>query len=308
MFFVRHVYCYRIVTGHIGVNVRCIQWMFISVKKAISGMGGIYCGEEGAEVRLRMRRGGFRAAIGTGFRMAALGAVVWAALVVGAGEDADGWGGSLRETAGNAAVSVGEKLAGEGMLSLVREAYDRPRVALTFDDGPSAVYTEQLLDGLKERDVRASFFLLGKCLEGNEELVRRMHREGHLIGNHTFSHVRLDELADVRAREEIMRTNNAIYEITGEYPQYMRPPFGAWKKDLELSVEMIPVFWTVDTLDWKSKDTAAVLNRVRGKVEDGTIILMHDEYASTVEAALAIVDELKAEGYEFVTADRLVMP
>ena len=100
-----------------------------------------------------------------------------------------------------------------------------------------------------------------------------------------------------------MRTNNAIYEITGEYPQYMRPPFCAWKKYLELSVEMIPVFWTVDTLDWKSKDAAAVLNLVRGKVEDGTIILMHDEYASTVEAALAIVDELKGEGYEFVTAE-----
>ena len=260
---------------------------------------------------MRRKVAGRRTAVWIG-ALGCLMAVVCLAVgtaAIGAGAaGVGGWGGSLRETAGKAAVMVGEKMAGEGMLSLVREAYDRPRVALTFDDGPSAEYTEQLLDGLKERDVRASFFLLGKCLEGNEELVRRMHREGHLIGNHTFSHVRLDELADVRAREEIMRTNNAIYEITGEYPQYMRPPFGAWKKDLELSVEMIPVFWTVDTLDWKSKDVAAVLERVRGKVEDGTIILMHDEYASTVEAALAIVDELKTEGYEFVTADRLVMP
>ena len=80
-----------------------------------------------------------------------------------------------------------------------------------------------------------------------------MHREGHLIGNHTYNHVQLDKISETRAREEILKTNNRIYEITGEYPVYMRPPYGVWKKDTEFCVEMIPVFWTIDTLDWKTQ-------------------------------------------------------
>ena len=109
---------------------------------------------------------------------------------------------------------------------LVREDQDRPQIALTFDDGPDEKYTEKLLDGLKERGIKASFFLLGKSIEGNEHIVKRMHREGHLIGNHTYNHVQLDKISETRAREEILKTNNRIYEITGEYPVYMRPPYG----------------------------------------------------------------------------------
>lgn len=207
-----------------------------------------------------------------------------------------------------AAETAAGLLAGEGMLRLVKAEQDPPYVALTFDDGPDAEYTELLLDGLKERGAKASFFLLGKCLEGREELVIRMKEEGHLIGNHTYNHVRLDRLTPSEAREEILKTNNRIYEITGEYPVFLRPPYGAWKKDLELYVEMIPVLWNVDTLDWKNQDVASVLASVRKNVKNGSVILMHDEYATSVKAALAIVDELKKEGYEFVTVDRLILP
>lgn len=204
--------------------------------------------------------------------------------------------------------TAGRILAGEGMYNLVRDSLDMPQVALTFDDGPNAEYTELLLDGLRKRNVKASFFLLGKSIAGNEELVKRMHREGHLIGNHTFSHVKLDQISDIKAREEIIKTNNRIYEITGEYPVYMRPPYGAWKKGMELSVEMIPVFWNVDTLDWKSQNTEVILQTVEGKIKDGAVILMHDEFLTTVEAALRIVDELTERGCEFVTVDRLILP
>lgn len=184
----------------------------------------------------------------------------------------------------------------------------RPKAALTFDDGPDVRHTPLLLDGLKERDVKASFFLLGEKIERYPELVQRIQEEGHLVGNHTYHHVQLDKLDETKAREEILKTNNLIYETTGVYPQYMRPPFGAWKKNLELCVEMLPVFWTIDTLDWKVKNTERIVRTVQEEIEDGAIILMHDEYNTSVEAALQIVDELKEQGYELVTVDRLIMP
>lgn len=199
-------------------------------------------------------------------------------------------------------------IAGEGMQKLVQDTFDPPLVALTFDDGPSEKYTEKILDGLKERNVKASFFLLGKSMEGNEEIVKRMYREGHLIGNHTFHHVQLDKVSDAEAKMEILQTNNRIYEITGEYPVYLRPPYGAWNKEMELQVEMIPVLWNIDTLDWKTKNVSSILKIVRKNVKNGSILLMHDEYESTVEAALKIVDELKEEGCRFVTVDRLILP
>ena len=215
------------------------------------------------------------------------------------------------ETSG-AADNIGRKtaevIAGKGMLNLVQDSMEHPAVALTFDDGPSSRYTPELLDGLKERGVKASFFLVGKNIEENSDLIRRMEAEGHLIGNHTYNHVQLDKISDVSAREEILKTNNAIYEATGRYPQYMRPPYGAWKKNMEICVEMLPVFWTIDTLDWKTQNVQAVCQVVEKEIEDGAIILMHDEYETTVNAALKIVDEYQEKGYEFVTVDRLILP
>ena len=135
-----------------------------------------------------------------------------------------------------------------------------------------------------------------------------MQEEGHLVGNHTYHHVQLDKLSDAKAREEILKTNNLIYETTGSYPLYLRPPFGAWKKNLELRVEMMPVFWTIDTLDWKVQNTEQIIKTVEEKIKDGSIILMHDEYKTTVEAALKLADSLKEKGYELVTVDELIMP
>ena len=210
----------------------------------------------------------------------------------------------------SAGTEMLKKTAGKAEEETFQEGQEenRPLAALTFDDGPSAEYTPRLLDGLKERNIKASFFLLGRNIPGNEEIVERMQEEGHLIGNHTYNHVQLSAISEAEAREEILKTNNIIYEITGNYPQYMRPPFGSWKKNLELCVEMIPVFWNIDTMDWKSQDVSSILNIVFAEAEDGAIILMHDEYETCVEAALQIADHLMKEGYEFVTADRLIVP
>ena len=185
---------------------------------------------------------------------------------------------------------------------------EKKKVALTFDDGPSSKYTPLLLEGLKERGVHATFFLMGKNIEGKEALVKQMQEEGHLIGNHTYNHVQLDKISKEAAKEEIEATNQEIFEITGVYPAWLRPPYGEWKKNLDFYVGMFPVLWDVDTLDWKSKNVDSIMRIVKNEVEDGAVILMHDAYQSSVDAALQIVDLLMEEGYEFVTVDKLILP
>ena len=199
---------------------------------------------------------------------------------------------SLNQTAGRTSVTKVEA----------------PRVALTFDDGPNARYTPLLLEGLRKRNIHATFFLLGENILKNKELLLRMQKDGHLIGCHTWSHVQLDKISPSSANREILKTNSLIYHITGTYPTCLRPPYGAWKKDLELPVTMLPVFWDVDTLDWQSQNPESILDIVRKNVQDGSIILMHDSYDSSVRAALAITDELTEKGYDFVTADQLLDP
>ncbi len=198
-------------------------------------------------------------------------------------------------------------IAGEGMLRLVKDAGEHPKAALTFDDGPSKKYTPMLLDGLKERGVCATFFIMGKNIAGNEDLIRRMQKEGHLIGNHTYNHVQLNKIPKTLACEEIQKTNNEIYEVTGVYPSYIRPPFGAWQENLELCVTMLPVLWDVDTLDWKNQNVDTIVDIVKKNVKDGAIILMHDEYETSVEAAFRVVDMLLEDGYEFVTVDEMIV-
>ncbi|MDY4693114.1 MAG: polysaccharide deacetylase family protein [Blautia sp.] len=208
-------------------------------------------------------------------------------------------------------TSAAYTTAGRGMISLTLQAMEKnsenPRVALTFDDGPSKKYTPLLLKGLKARNIHASFFLMGKNIEENKDIVKQMHDDGHLIGNHTYDHVLLNKIPAEKAREEIEKTNNIIFEITGVYPSYIRPPFGAWRNNMELSVTMFPVFWDVDTLDWKSRNVNSILDIVRNHVHDGSIILMHDEYGTSVEAALKIIDLLTEKGYDFVTVDQLLV-
>lgn len=180
------------------------------------------------------------------------------------------------------------------------------RVALTFDDGPHPIYTPVLLDGLKERNVRATFFLIGENIPGREEIVRRIWQEGHRIGNHTYHHVQMPREGALICGTELDMTNQLIREITGETPEIMRPPFGQWSRSLEEQIGMIPVSWDVDPLDWETPDAGIVADRILSDVENGDIILLHDSYATSVEAALRVIDVLQAEGMEFVTAEELL--
>ena len=181
-------------------------------------------------------------------------------------------------------------------------------VALTFDDGPHPVYTKKLLDGLLERDVKATFFVIGENIPGNEDLIARMEEEGHLIGNHTYDHVKICDMKKEDACYQVEQTSALVREITGHDTEFVRPPFGAWNPDLECSFVMIPVLWDVDPLDWTTSNTSLVVQRVTEEADDQDIILLHDFYESSVDAALQIIDILKKEGFEFVTVDKLILP
>lgn len=180
------------------------------------------------------------------------------------------------------------------------------RLAITFDDGPHPCYTELLLDGLKERGVHATFFVTGEHAELHPEIIRRMAEEGHLIGNHTYSHIQLSNANREKFREELIRTSEIITEITGREVLYVRPPYGTWDKKFETELNMFPVLWSVDPLDWCSDSASCITDRVVKEAQDNDIILLHDYYESSVTAALQVVDELMAQGYEFVTVDEIL--
>lgn len=186
------------------------------------------------------------------------------------------------------------------------EAPYKGKVALTFDDGPHPVCTPQLLDGLKKRDVKVTFFVTGENVESYPEIVKRASEEGHLIGNHTFHHVQLTAANSDDFKKEIISTNDIIQEVTGKETSFIRPPYGSWDKKYEKELNMFPVLWDVDPLDWCSTNVDKIVRSVLAGTKENSIILMHDSYDSTVTAALQVVDILKAEGYEFVTVDEIL--
>lgn len=182
----------------------------------------------------------------------------------------------------------------------------KKKIALTFDDGPHPYCTEQLLDGLKERGVHATFFLTGQNAQTYPELVKRMAQEGHLIGNHTYSHMQLTEGNESMFKQELKKTSEVIREITGEDIVYVRPPYGSWNREFEEELNMFPVLWSIDPMDWCSSNAACIVRSVCAKAGENDIILMHDQYKTTVTAALEIVDELQKQGFVFVTVDEIL--
>lgn len=183
---------------------------------------------------------------------------------------------------------------------------DEKKVAITFDDGPDAKTTALLLDGLKARKVRATFFVIGEKAEQNPELIRRMSEEGHLIGNHTYSHVQLNALSSKQACSQVKAANDVIEKITGQEVIYLRPPYGEWNHKKDCPQNMIAVYWDVDPLDWKRTDTEQIAADILRQVKPGNIILLHDIYKTSVQAAFLVIDELQRQGYEFVTVDELM--
>lgn len=181
-------------------------------------------------------------------------------------------------------------------------------VALTFDDGPHPVYTEEILAVLAEEDVQASFFMMGKEAELYPEIVKKVSDAGHLIGNHTYTHVNVCQISTEETIDEITKTNDILEDLTGKRPQFFRPPFGCKNEALEKQTGMFWIFWDVDTLDWSCQNAGQVYRQVVKNVGENDIILMHDAYPSTVEAVRELIPALQEMGYTFVTVDRLVEP
>ncbi|MFJ7209942.1 polysaccharide deacetylase family protein [Streptomyces sp. NPDC098789] len=241
----------------------------------------------------RSRRTGRRRAAA-----AALGLVVSGALLTGCGQG--------RTTPAEARAGA----AADGSTPAV-DCRKEKCIALTFDAGPGP-HTPQLLDILKEKKVHATFFLLGKNhVVPRPDLVRREAAEGHEIGNHTWSHERLDELSTERIRDELGRTQEAIKSVTGKAPTLMRPPQGGTNDKVHAvtrSLGLSEVLWNATASDYATTDTKLIGDRILKQATRDGIILLHDIYDGTVPAVPRIIDELRSRGYVFVTVPQLLAP
>ncbi len=177
-------------------------------------------------------------------------------------------------------------------------------IALTFDDGPKEKTTSRLLDELKKRNVHVTFFALGRQIEQYPNILKRINDEGHLIGNHTYNHYNLSKLNDNMVKKELNNTSNLIFSITGNYPKYYRPSYGSISKRQIKKINLKLVKWTIDSKDWKYQNTKKIVNKVLNSVNNkNEIILMHDIYDTSIDAAIIIIDNLRTLGYKFVTID-----
>ena len=179
-------------------------------------------------------------------------------------------------------------------------------IALTFDDGPHAKVTPQILEILKQNQAKATFFVVGNRVDSYTDLIQREYMEGHEIGNHTYSHPLLTNLSADEVIYQTSQTDQRVAKLTSYTPKLLRPPYGAINTVMESNIQKPFVLWSIDTLDWKTQNKTKILNEVLGKVKDGDIILMHDLYPSTAEACAELIPTLKAQGFQFVTVSELL--
>jgi peptidoglycan/xylan/chitin deacetylase (PgdA/CDA1 family) len=183
-------------------------------------------------------------------------------------------------------------------------------VAMTFDDGPHPKLTPRLLDLLKERGIKATFFVIGKCVAEFPDIAKRIVDEGHEIANHSWSHPQLPKLSPAAFTAEITQTNDAIQQATGVRPVTMRPPYGAINptltKRLNEEYGLSVILWSVDPQDWKIRKSDHVSSHIIKNAAPGSIILAHDIHASTIDAMPAALDALQAKGYKFATVSELI--
>ena len=179
-------------------------------------------------------------------------------------------------------------------------------IAITFDDGPSSKYTTQLLDGLKERGVPATFFILGENAIYNRSLIKRAYEEGHEIAVHTWSHPDLTGCSTSKIKQEIEDTREELDRACGDEADYLvRPPYGSTNQKVRDAIDAPLIHWSVDSQDWSLLNTQKVRNKIVADSYDGCIILCHDIHKTTIPAALGAIDDLMDMGYEFVTVSEL---
>lgn len=181
---------------------------------------------------------------------------------------------------------------------------EKPMIAFTFDDGPSH-NTSKIIDILNKYHVRATFFLLGRNIENNKDIVNSLKENGMEIGNHSYSHKLLTRLSESQVKEEFTKTKQLIYDVTGSYPTLTRPSYGSVNKKVKKAIDTPIIAWDIDTLDWKYHNSKYITNKILKKVKDGDIILMHDIYTATANALDKVIPELLELGYQLVTVSEL---
>ncbi len=189
--------------------------------------------------------------------------------------------------------------------SLKANAQDEKLVAITFDDGPG-LYTSDLIDRLNERDVKATFFIVGSNAEYYPDVIKKAAESGHQIGNHSYDHSLLTKLNADEIQNEIDSTNRLLKQADGNDTHYLRPPYGEYNSDVASAANAPMVYWSVDTEDWKTLDSQAVYDSIMNNVYDGAIILCHDIYDTSCDGAIMAIDALKADGWTFVTVEELL--
>ena len=210
----------------------------------------------------------------------------------------------------DAAVSAVSASSSQAPLTFSAVHVEGPYIAMTFDDGPNAKLTPKLLDILSEHHIKATFFVVGENAAAHPDLLQRAVREGHEIGNHSWSHPNLGKISRQNAQRELQSTADAIAAAVGIRPTLMRPPYGSltlgekhWIHD-ELGYNII--LWDVDPLDWKRPGPSVVCNRIVRETRPGSIILSHDIHPGTIEAMPSTLDQLQAKGFKFVTVSELL--
>lgn len=213
-------------------------------------------------------------------------------------------------SAQNPAVSLPSNFSPDVGVSFSSVRNNGNYIAMTFDDGPHPKNTPRLLDMLRQRNIKATFYVIGKSVNQYPEIVRRIHAEGHELGNHTYNHPNLTKLSNAKVRQELDTTRDAIISAAGVKPRTMRPPYGALRTSQR---EMIhseygypTILWDVDPLDWKRPGTAVVKSRILSGTSSGSIVLAHDLHSTTVDAMPSTFDALLAKGYRFVTVSQLL--
>ena len=201
-----------------------------------------------------------------------------------------------------AAGQVGETVSADATADV-----EEPQklIALTFDDGPIRSTTAELLDGLARRGVPATFFLVGEQIVGQEDLVRRMEAEGHQIGIHTYDHVTLTGLNRADFDAQVDKTRQMLINILGHNDFVLRPPYGLYDQGVQNKAGCPIILWSIDPKDWGDKNADRVASHIVEEAQDGAIVLMHDIYPTSVQAALRVVDMLHEQGYLFVTVEQL---
>lgn len=180
----------------------------------------------------------------------------------------------------------------------------KPMVALTFDDGPS-IYTEEILETLKQYNSNATFFVLGNKIDAHNSTIIKMYQNGNEIGNHSYNHRCLTKLSKIEQVEQINKTQELIKKYTNFTPIYLRPTYGSVNKALRNNTNLDIVLWNIDTRDWKYKDVNKIVDNALKNVKDGSIILMHDTHKRTSDAVKIIIPKLIENGYQLVTISEL---